>query len=418
MKMVKWERKPLGIVADLCLGKMLDQNKNRGEPLPYLANLNVRWGEFALDNLRTMRFEHRELDRYGLKFGDIVMCEGGEPGRCAIWKDQVPGMMIQKALHRIRPKQYLDYRFLFYSFLRIDQLKGFGQFFTGATIKHLPGEKLSKVEIEFPPLPTQRKIAAILSAYDDLIENNQQRIKILEEMAQNLYREWFVKFRFPGYKKAKFVNSTMGKIPEGWEVKKLGELTAYLNRGLSPSYSENGDSSVINQKCIRDQRVNLEPSRRQLKPIPPDKSVRFGDVLINSTGVGTLGRIAQVYEKLDGCTVDTHVTIVRASNKIDLDFLGCALLTQQETFERLGVGATGQTELSRTSIADVEIVTPPGANQQKFGVTTRPIRTAAMILDKKNQNLRRTRDLLLPKLISGELDVSSLDITIPSGVSS
>lgn len=117
-----WERKPLGAVADLCLGKMLDQKKNRGEFMPYLANVNVRWGEFVLDDLRTMRFEPKELDRYGLKFGDIVMCEGGEPGRCAIWKNQIPNMMIQKALHRIRPKDNLDYRFLFYNLLHLGLL--------------------------------------------------------------------------------------------------------------------------------------------------------------------------------------------------------------------------------------------------------------------------------------------------------
>ena len=103
--MTKWKTRRLNDVADLCLGKMLDEKKNRGEPLPYLANLNVRWGEFDLGNLREMRFEDHEKERYGLKFGDIVMCEGGEPGRCAIWKDNMPGMMIQKALHRIRPHE-------------------------------------------------------------------------------------------------------------------------------------------------------------------------------------------------------------------------------------------------------------------------------------------------------------------------
>jgi type I restriction enzyme S subunit len=167
MSMAKWSRAPLGTVADLCLGKMLDQDKNRGEPLPYLANVNVRWGEFMLDDLRVMRFEPHELDRYGLKFGDIVMCEGGEPGRCAIWREQIPGMMIQKALHRIRPRDPLDYRFLYYNLLKIGKAKGFDQYFTGATIKHLPGEKLAKVEVDIPPLAVQRRIAGILSAYDD-----------------------------------------------------------------------------------------------------------------------------------------------------------------------------------------------------------------------------------------------------------
>ena len=115
---MKWETRRLDDVADFCLGKMLDEKKNRGEPLPYLANLNVRWGEFDLAGLREMRFEEHEKERYGLRTGDIVMCEGGEPGRCAIWKDNVPEMMIQKALHRIRPHDCLDSRFLFYSFLQ------------------------------------------------------------------------------------------------------------------------------------------------------------------------------------------------------------------------------------------------------------------------------------------------------------
>ncbi len=137
--------------------------------LPYLANVNVRWGQFEFDDLREMRFEQLELDRFGLKDGDIVMCEGGEPGRCAIWKGQVPGMMIQKALHRIRPHQCLSPEFLYYTFLHMGRAGRFAPLFTGATIKHLPREKLALLEIEVPPLETQHRIAEILSAYDDLI---------------------------------------------------------------------------------------------------------------------------------------------------------------------------------------------------------------------------------------------------------
>jgi type I restriction enzyme S subunit len=167
----------------------------------------------------------------------------------------------------------------------------------------------------------QRRIAGILSAYDGLIENNQRRIRILEEMARAIYREWFVLFRFPGHQKTELVTSPIGNIPQGWEVKKLGELTSFLSRGISPSYAEDGDSIVMNQKCIRDQRLTLDPARKQIKPIPADKRIRFGDVLINSTGVGTLGRVAQVYEKLVDCTVDTHVTIARPHT--DTDGLRC-----------------------------------------------------------------------------------------------
>lgn len=277
----------------------------------------------------------------------------------------------------------------------------------GTNINNLNQDILNALEVPLPPIDVQRRIAGILSAYDELIENSQRRIRILESMARALYREWFVHFRFPGHETHPRVASSLGDIPKGWEVKKLGELTAYLNRGLSPSYDDNGDSMVINQKCVRDQRLNLEPARRQSKPVPADKRVRFGDVLINSTGVGTLGRVAQVYQDLGECTVDTHVTIARPNPDTDLDFFGCTLFAHQETFDRLGVGATGQTELSRTSIANVQLVVPPTGVQSRFSETARPMRKAAITLATQIQNLRRTRDLLLPRLLSGQVEVKT-----------
>ena len=110
--MADWKRVKLGEIAECKLGKMLDQKKNKGTPRKYLANIDVRWGSFDLTGVKEMRFLDSEIDRYGLRFGDIVMCEGGEPGRCAIWKNQFPGMMYQKALHRIRPNENVDYRYL------------------------------------------------------------------------------------------------------------------------------------------------------------------------------------------------------------------------------------------------------------------------------------------------------------------
>lgn len=403
-----WERKPLSEVADLCLGKMLDQKKNRGELMPYLANVNVRWGEFVLGDLRSMRFEPKELERYGLNFGDIVMCEGGEPGRCAIWKNQVPQMMIQKALHRIRPTDILDYRFLFYNLLHLGQTKAFDQYFTGSTIKHLPGEKLAKVEVVVPPLPTQHRIASILSAYDDLIENNTRRIAILEEMARRIYEEWFVHFRFPGHQKVKMVESELGMIPEGWRASNLGSISEYINRGLTPKYDDTADGIVINQKCIRGQKLNYELARRQSKSISMDKLVRYGDVLVNSTGVGTLGRVAQVLDERPNCTVDTHVTIVRPNKQVAVNFFGLSLLGKEQYFEQQGVGATGQTELGRGRIADTLLVLPPLETQRQFDELVAPMRQMITTLSSKNSILRSTRDLLLPKLISGELDVTSL----------
>lgn len=262
--------------------------------------------------------------------------------------------------------------------------------------------------LNLPPLPTQRRIAGILSAYDELIENSQRRIKILESMARALYREWFVHFRFPGHESVPLVPSPLGSIPQGWEVRKLGDISSYINRGIAPRYDEEGASVVINQKCVRDQRLNLEPARRQSKSFPSEKRVCFGDVLINSTGVGTLGRVAQVYENLENCTVDTHVTIARAGRNTDLDFYGCCLLSHQEVFERLGIGATGQTELGRGSIADIDLVVPPQTVQRCFGEIAKSMRTAAENHGKRIKILRRTRDLLLPRLLSGQIEVEAM----------
>lgn len=167
-----WPLMRLDHVAELCLGKMLDKEKNRGEPRPYLANVNVRWGGFDLQDLREMRFEEREFERYGLRSGDIVMCEGGEPGRCAIWMDEVPGMMIQKALHRIRPQNGIDSHYLYYALAQGVQSGAFDEYMTGSGIKHLPGNQVETLEVLMPSLDEQRRIAEVLRSVDDAIAAN------------------------------------------------------------------------------------------------------------------------------------------------------------------------------------------------------------------------------------------------------
>jgi len=369
----------------------------------------------------------RQFDEQGLAFISAVQAEGlrnvelqrsdlllnitGDGvtfARSCIVPDSIlPACVNQHvAIVRVKPDECAPGYLL--AFLTHPLVKRYMESFnTGGSRRALTKAHIESFEIPLPPLPVQRRISDILSAYDELIENSQRRIRLLEDMARALYREWFVHFRFPGHESVPRLPSALGDIPQGWEVKKLGDIAAYLNRGLSPSYDDNADTLVINQKCIRDQRLSLEPARRQSKPIPPDKLVRYGDVLINSTGVGTLGRVAQVYQNIGECSVDTHVTIARPRQGIDVDFFGCALLSNQETFERLGIGATGQTELSRPSISNVDLVVPPESLQARFGEIVRPMRTATTTLANKIQNLRRTRDLLLPRLLSGQVALDS-----------
>jgi type I restriction enzyme S subunit len=176
-----WEVKVLGEIAEFRLGKMLDKEKNKGELMPYLANVNVRWGRFELDELREMRFTPDELDSYGLRGGDIVMCEGGEPGRCAVWNEQIPGMMIQKAIHRIRCRENMNHSFLYQSLLRLGQGGHLASLFTGATIKHLPREQLAKVKIVVPP-------KSLLDAFIKFVRPAENQVDVLASKIQTLRR--------------------------------------------------------------------------------------------------------------------------------------------------------------------------------------------------------------------------------------
>ena len=247
----------------------------------------------------------------------------------------------------------------------------------------------------------QERIAGILDGYDSLIENNQRRITLLDESARLLFREWFVNLRFPGFESAPL---TLG-IPEGWSKTAIAEQTTFLNRGITPAYNESAPGLVINQKCIREGRLSMLPARRQSKEVKPERLIQKGDVLINSTGAGTLGRVAQVRSPVENCTVDTHVTIARPIGKEWATYFGQALLSLEPTFSAMGKGATNQLELNRADIGAIEIWRPPEAVALDFHELVWPMLEHAENLLSANQKLVEARDALLPKLMSGEIQV-------------
>lgn len=373
---MKWDKKPLEAIADFRLGKMLDEKKNRGDLLPYLANVNVRWGGFDLDDLREMRFEQHELDKYGLQHGDIVMCEGGEPGRCAIWKDQAPCMMIQKALHRIRPHECLNTDFLYYLFLHKGRAGHLSPLFTGATIKHLPREKLALVEIEVPPLLHQKRIADILSSYDDLLTNNARRIRLLEDAARLLYEEWFVRLRFPGHEHTPIHNG----LPKGWQKKPLEEI-APLNYGkaLKQEDREPGPCPVYGSSGI----VGMH-----------SRALVDGPSII----VGRKGNVGSVHLALSGFwPIDTVYYV-------DTEHFGYYLLhnLRYQNFISSDAAVPG---LNRTFAHSLPVLVPPLTLQSQFEDFAAVIYRQISMLTQQNQKLEQARDLLLPRLMSGEIAV-------------
>ncbi|MFN3849403.1 MAG: restriction endonuclease subunit S [Spirosomataceae bacterium] len=191
----KWTLALLGDISEMCLGKMLDKSKNKGTYKPYLRNISVRWGYFDLNELEEMRFEENEEERYSLKKGDLIICEGGEPGRCAIWNEAVPNMKIQKALHRVRVGKNLSEKYLYY-FMFFSAMSGLlEKYFTGTTIKHLTGRELKRIEIPLPPLSEQQQIVEILESKltvcDKLEETISQSLTQSETLRQSILKRAF-----------------------------------------------------------------------------------------------------------------------------------------------------------------------------------------------------------------------------------
>lgn len=188
-------------------------------------------------------------------------------------------------------------------------------------------------------------------------------------------------------------------------MKTIGDVSSLIARGITPHYDDEASSVVINQKCVRDQKVTLELARCQSKEVPTKKLVRYGDVLINSTGQGTLGRVAQFLDSIEKCTVDSHITIARPARLVPIFLYGQQIASMENYLAVMGRGATNQTELSKETITALPFLCPQNVTAEHFEEleedTTRLIRN----LIQQNINLIKARDLLLPRLMNGVIPV-------------
>lgn len=281
---------------------------------------------------------------------------------------------------------------------------------SGATVDRVPLIEFPKFPIRLPGLETQLRISAVLTAFDELVEINQRRIKLLRDLARSLYREWFVRFRFPGFDSVELAESSLGGIPRAWTVGEINDVVSVLSRGISPKYADDGPWLTLNQRCIRNHQVNTDLVRRQSRDVPNTKVVRFGDVLINSTGVGTLGRVAILLEEVANLTVDSHVMIARAASSETQAWFGLHMLDREAELKSMGTGSTGQTELGRKAVGALELAVPDRTIQKAFGDRVWPLLSATAILTHQALRLSATRDMLLPRLVTGRLDIADLDL--------
>ena len=396
---MKWEYKTLDQLGEVSRGRSKHRPRNDpslfGGKYPFIQTADVKAANFYITEYDTT-YNEKGLAQSRL-WNPGTLCitiaaniaDTGILAMDACFPDSVMGFLPYERI--------ADVRFVKYCFDILQQnCKKISQ---GAAQDNLSWEKLSTILFPAPPIEVQTKIADILSTYDNLIENNQKQIKLLEEAAQRLYKEWFVDLRFPGHETTPIVDG----VPEGWERMQLSEVTSVLNRGISPNYSDNGKYSVINQKCIRSSIMDISESRRQEKEYEPTLNLQDSDTVICSTGTGTLGRVGRVYGDYPNTTFDSHVTLVRA--KENPNYIYHVVKSQQEYLMGMGRGSTNQQELYRDVIERLVVLCPSQDILLKADRVLNAIHCKIKAVYLQNNLLVESRDRLLPKLMSGELEV-------------
>jgi type I restriction enzyme, S subunit len=335
---------------------------------------------------------------YGANVGQLGILK-----RPATVNQAICGLIINK---KVADPYFIFYSLLFHRIRIIQQARGAAQ-------QNLNQDIIKSFVVELPTLLNQRKIAAILSAYDDLIENNTRRIQILEEMAQAIYREWFVHFRFPGHEGVRMMDSgtELGEVPEGWEVVKVGDLYN-TSSGGTPSRKEphywGGTINWLKTRELNDRFIleteekisNIGLKKSSAKVFPKQTVV----LAMYGATIGKLGILSESMATNQACCA-----ILEKTCPYTHVFAFLSMLINREKLINLGMGAAQQ-NISQIVIREFEIVKPPKNLVKEFNNLVNPFLDGIRVLQKKNHILYKCRNLLVPKLISGEIDVGDMEV--------
>lgn len=400
-----WEKVCIGDLGRVVTGDTPSKKNPAyyGSAYPFIKPTDMRVGE-RFTRIYEDGYSEEAYEKYRHKLipaGATAVVTIGSIGQKLTYIE-TPSFVNQAVNAVIPDESRFDSLFIYYLLrLNLHLVKGAD---TGASSgrENVSKSNFSGLELLVPTdKDRQMRMAGILGGYDDLIENNRRRIALLEESARLLYREWFVHLRFPGHE----TSDGRGEYPVGWTQSTVAKLTEFLSRGMTPTYNDDAPGLVLNQKCIRNGLLNLKPGRHQSKAVKAERLIQVGDVLINSTGAGTLGRVALVRSEVANCTVDTHVTIARPATPELRTFLAMALLELEPVFTGMGIGSTNQLELGRADIGSMPLMEPPVALQVAFQELVWPMLSLSETLSRANERLAEARDALLPKLMSGEIAV-------------
>ena len=404
---------------------------SEGVPVIRGGNLTDNLTKFVPQNFVFVSTERAASYRaQHARAGDLVFTCWGTIGQVGLIpaRGPFPEYIISNKQLKLRPNTSItDALYLFYYFASPEMVAHVRSRAIGAAVPGINLGILKALQVVLPPLPVQRRIASILSAYDDLIENNTRRIAILEEMAQRLYEEWFVRFRFPGHEGVRMVESELGLVPEGWSWRPVGALLEHHIGGGWGKEEQSEDHSVaayvIRGTDIPDVRggsLGRAPLRFHTASNFRSRKLQARDIVFEVSGGSKdqpVGRAVMVGPKLLAAAgvpfiCASFCRLVRADLKKVLPEIlrfHFERIYENRQIMQYQTQSTGITNFKFTVFQEKEMVLVPSAeHQQLFAGAALPVLELAETLGLKNANLRTTRDLLLPKLISGELDVSTL----------
>lgn len=412
--MMQWRETTLGEICDQVagviqtgpFGSQLHESDYSEDGIPVVMPKDIKEGRIATESVARVAPEHvARLARHKLSQGDIVYGRRGDIGRQALIRSEQEGWLCGTGCLRISlGNSVVEPLFLHYYLRQESAISWISGQAVGATMPNLNTGILRNVPVHVPPLPTQRRIAGILSAYDELIENNQRRIRILEDMARSLYREWFIHFRYPGHESVPLVDSPLGQIPQGWEVKTVADACV-ISGGGTPSrkvdeFWEGGTIQWYSPSDLtRAGTMFMDDSSGHIteRGLAQSSARMFPARSVMLTSRATIGAIA--INTQPACTNQGFITCL-PNNRVPLFFLFHWLTENVPTFQRMASGATFK-EISRGVFKTIEFLQPLDELVGRFETTVTPIAEQVLTLQRQTQNLRRTRDLLLPPLLSG-----------------
>jgi type I restriction enzyme S subunit len=349
--------------------------------------------------------------------GDVIFTQRGTLGQVGLIPVEAPFsryLISQSQMKLSVNPTKADAKFVYYYFRHPDTVQNIKNHAITSGVPHINLGLLRALKIPLPPLGAQREIVSILSAYDDLIENNRRRMALLEKAARLLYEEWFVRLRFPGHERAEIVTSSLGRIARSWEIPKLGDITTKIGSGATPrggeaSYETEGTVLIRSQNVYNDRfeddglaHIN-DKQADELESV----SVESRDILLNITGA-SVARCCMVPRRHLPARVNQHVMIVRVDPALaDPYFVHSAINSDGRKRQLLSYARAGGTReaLTKDHVANFQIVIPDTDLLREFGRIAGEIHQQLDVLAEQDVALRNARDMLLPRLMNGQIAV-------------